>query len=128
MKKVETKIKAKTSPQKVIRAFLDDKMLKEWWGVERSLIDRRVGGAYALAWDIDEGGMKYVSTGTIRLYNPKGLLVIEKFVYLNYEKPILGPMSLTIKAERQNDLTNIYICQDGYKEGEHWTWYYEAVK
>ncbi len=127
MRKVETKIAINASPQKIIKAFTDSKMLGDWWGVERNLIQLKPGGLYSLAWKITENGFGFVSTGIIKEYQFDSKLVIENFAYFNPERSILGPMSLTIKAMRKGELTELYICQDGYQDGQDWNWYYEAV-
>ena len=103
-------------------------MLEDWWNVERTLINAREGGLYTLTWNVSEKGIGYVSSGIIKKYNPKGELIITDFVYLNPEKPFLGPMTLTVKATEKDHITDVYICQDGYQYGENWDWYFEAVK
>ena len=128
MKKVEVNIEINTKPEKVIKAFTDLKMLNEWWGVEKSLIEKKIGGLYTIAWGVTEKGMGYVSTGIIRKYDANRELEIDNFAYLNPEKPFLGPMSLTVRAIEKNGVSGVYLCQDGYQEGENWDWYYNAVK
>lgn len=128
MKKVEVNIAIKTTPEMVIKAFTDPKMLNDWWHVERVLIEKKKGGLYTLAWNISEKGFGFVSSGIIETYDPNGELIITDFVYLNPEKSFLGPMSLTIKAVANGEFTDVYLCQDGYQSGEDWDWYYEAVK
>lgn len=44
------------------------------------------------------------------------------------ERPFLGSMGLTVRAVKNDGLTNVYLCQDGYQEGDDWDWYYQAVK
>ena len=128
MKKVEVNLQINAKPEEVIKAFTNPTMLKEWWGVEKNLIQKKAGGLYIIGWDITEKGMKYVSTGVIKKYNPKLELEIADFAYLNPEKSFLGPMTLTVRAVEKNEVTEVYLCQDGYQEGEDWDWYYEAVK
>ncbi len=128
MKKVEVTLQIKTTPENVIKAFTDPVMLREWWGVEKSLIQKKIGGLYTLTWNITKNGIGYVSSGIIKKYHPVKELVIADFVYLNPEKPFLGPMTLTIRAEEKNGMTEVYLCQDGYQEGDSWDWYYQAVK
>ena len=128
MKKVEVYIKIATEPENVISAFTELQMLKEWWGVEKCLIQKKVGGLYTIAWNVDETGMGYVSSGIIEKYNPNKELKIVDFVYLNPGKNFLGPMSLTVRVGKVNEISEVYLCQDGYQVGEDWTWYYEAVK
>jgi hypothetical protein len=78
--------------------------------------------------NITNNGFGYVSTGIIKHYQPKGLLEIDHLVYLNPEHPLLGPMTLTIKATEKEGRTALYLCQDGYQNGEEWDWYFEAVR
>lgn len=127
MRKVELNISIDVLPEKVIMAFLDFQMLNKWWQVERSLIEKCIGGVYALAWQVTENGFGFVSTGIIKNYEPFSILEIEKLVYLNPEKMLLGPMSLTIKATENEGKTALYLCQDGYQSGGDWDWYYNAV-
>jgi hypothetical protein len=93
-------------------------MLKDWWGVERTLIEKKVGGIYTLAWNISDKSIGFVSTGIIREYKTKNTLVVDNFVYLNPDKPFLGPMTLTIRAKEKSNISEIYLCHDGYLTGQ----------
>lgn len=128
MKKVEVTITIQTSPEKIIAAFTEPEMLKDWWKVERTLIDKKLGGPYILAWNISKQGFGFVSSGIIKEYQPARLLVVDNFVYLNPEKSFLGPMSLTVSAKKKVDKTEMYLCQDGYQSSTDWDWYFESVK
>lgn len=127
MKKVEASIEVEVTPQLALDAFILHKHLNGWWGVERSFVEPKPGGLYSLAWQISEGGIKYISTGVISEYKAGRKLLIDKFVYFNPEKPILGPLQLSVDVESSGKNTKISVCQAGYQEGEHWQWYYEAV-
>lgn len=128
MKKVEVTITIDTTPERVVQAFTDSSMLRDWWSVERALIGEQQGGPYTLAWNITAQGFGFVSSGIIGDYQPGSMLRIDQLVYLNPGQPILGPMTLTIKARAQNGKAELYLCQDGYQSGPGWDWYYEAVK
>ena len=128
MRKVEELITINVAPHHVITAFTNAQMLKDWWKVERSLIDLRIGGLYTLTWNISENGFGYVSSGLISKYNPQSELVISNFVYLNPERQLLGPMNLIVRASKHTNGSKVYLCQDGYQSGGDWDWYYEAVK
>ncbi|MDH7448422.1 hypothetical protein [Aquimarina sp. 2201CG14-23] len=41
MGKVEVNIAIDTKPENVIKAFIDSKMLRDWWNVEKSLIEKK---------------------------------------------------------------------------------------
>lgn len=128
MRKVEVKIAVKAEPVEVIDAFMDLEKLKEWWGVERALIKTHVGHPYVLTWLIGQEGFGYVTSGIVELYDRNAEIKIRDMVYLNPQRSILGPMSLTVRAEKNYSATQVYLCQDGYQSGEDWNWYYAAVK
>ncbi|RPI75190.1 MAG: SRPBCC domain-containing protein [Ignavibacteriales bacterium] len=128
MKKVESKIIINASPQDIIDAFLEFEQLKKWWNVERVLIEKKNGGIYSLAWNISEKGFKYISTGIINSYKPAHHLYISDYLYFNPEKQILGPMSLKVEVKEKKTGTELYLCQDGYRDSGDWEWYFESVK
>ncbi len=127
MKKVEVTTTIRAHPAAVIAAFTDTEMLRDWWNVECTLIEKKPGGLYTLAWDISEKALGFISTGIIREYQSHGLLIIDNFVYINPAKSFLGPMTLTINAKENGDTTDFYLYQDGYQTGADWDWYYDAV-
>lgn len=128
MRKVEVTIDINSSPKAIISAFTDPDKLRDWWNVEKTLINKKVGGLYTLTWNLSEKGFGYVSTGTIKEYHPDKILVIENFVYLNPDKSFLGPMTLTVRIKEKGNTTEVYLCQDGYQNGTDWDWYYNTVK
>lgn len=128
MRKVEVAANIKTSPERALEAFLDPAMLADWWGVERCLIEPRDGGLYSLAWNVTEAGFGFVSTGLIKRFQPGRLLEIEKVVYMNPERPLLGPLGLTVQAAKEaGAMTRVTLCQSGYQEGADWDWYHQVV-
>lgn len=127
MRKVEVTTHIRTTPTKLISAFIKPDMLRGWWSVERTLIDPKPGGVYTLAWNVTDKGFGFVSTGIIKSYQSESTLIVDNFVYLNPEKSMLGPMSLTIKAKHKGNVAEIYLCQDGYQPGGDWDWYHDVV-
>ncbi|HEY6504702.1 MAG TPA: SRPBCC domain-containing protein [Chitinophagaceae bacterium] len=129
MRTVGSDIEMAVSPEKIILAFTDDELLRNWWGVERCLVELKPGGIYTLAWDITESGIKYVSTGIIKAYDPSGLLHIEKYIYLSPGRSFLGPQGLKITAVSTGNGCKVSLAQGPYPENvsEDWNWYYEAV-
>ena len=128
MRKVEVAIDLNCSAQKAFNAFIDQDQLKEWWRVERSLIETKPGGVYSLAWNVTTHGFQYISTGLITVFEPGRELFIDHFVYFNPEKSILGPTYLSVKLENDSPFTKLKLVQGGYQDGEDWNWFYKAVK
>lgn len=128
MKKIEVRITMRAEPRQIIRAFTDSEVLKDWWEVERSLIDLYVGQPYILVWLIGDQGFKHVTSGVIDAYDREGMIRIRDMVYLNPKRTIFGPMSLTVKTGKTYSGTQVYLCQDGFQSGGDWDWYYKSLK
>ena len=127
MRAVETKINIRTTPEAALQAFLQLNALKDWWHVERGLVEPRVGGVWAFAWERSEQGFKYVITGRITSLDPARRLVISDMLYFNPDRPVFGPMTLTVEAAPAELGSVLTIRQEGYRDGEDWDWYYKVV-
>ena len=127
MRNVEASITINASCKEVLQCFTHQEYLNGWWGVERSFIDLKKGGNYVLTWNITPKGFGFVSTGIIAEYDPEEHLFIKDMMYLNPERPILGPMSLEIIIDPAGELSKLYVKQSGYQDGPDWDWYYQEV-
>ena len=129
MRVVNCNIFINTGPEKIISAFTYAEKLKDWWGVERCLVECKTGGAYTLGWGISNDGIKYISTGVIKKIETDRCLHIGNMVYLNPEHPFIGPQDLKIDIERKGEGCQLKLEQGPYPENneEHWDWYYRAV-
>lgn len=127
MKSVRSSVDLPVAPELALEMFLNLTHMQNWWGVERGLVELKVGGCWTVAWQISDKGFGYVSTGIISEYEPVSKLKIDNMVYLNPEKPLLGPMTLEINVKPENGGTLLTVEQSGYREGEDWEWYYNAV-
>ncbi len=130
MVNVEVHIKINVLPNRVIEAFVNPELLGKWWGVERAFIEPREGGVYTLNWGISEQGIKYISTGIIASYDPEEHIHIDRYMYINPERPILGPLHLTVHASPVAGGSMVHLTQGPYPQhaGAHWDWYYKVVK
>ena len=128
MRKVEATQVIHCSAEQIFRAFIQPDLLRQWWKVDRSLIEPRQGGVYSLAWNVSREGFQYISTGIITVFKPGKELMIDHFVYFNPERPILGPTFLSVKLEDKVSSTVVNLIQGGYQFGEEWDWFYNAVK
>ena len=127
-RRVTRSVQIQASPERVLRAFLEPEQMKKWWGVARSLVEERKGGVWALAWGDSEQGYKSVVSGVLKSFQPPKRIRIEPLVYFNPERPVLGPMRLSISVREKAEGTRLSVRQDGYGEGADWDWYYEAVR
>ena len=126
-RKVSRSVQIQASAERVWRAFLDPEQMKQWWGAARGLVEERKGGVWALAWGDAEQGYKNVVSGVLKSFLPHKRLRIQSLVYFNPERPVLGPMRLSISLKEKEGRTRVSVRQDHYGEGLDWDWYYDAV-
>lgn len=112
---------------RVLEQFVDVEAMRRWWSVDRGLVEPRAGGLWALAWEVSPQGFRYVTTGTIDVYEPGRRLEIVDLVYFNPKRSVLGPMQLFVMVQPSEEGTRITVRQDGYQYGEDWDWYHEAA-
>ena len=58
MRTVQVELVIGAPPDRVLDAFVDTDALREWWDVDRGLIDAREGGVWSLAWDRSDKGFR----------------------------------------------------------------------
>jgi hypothetical protein len=127
-KSVETSLVIAADGEAVLEAFLDVEAMQVWWGLDRGLVEAREGGVWALTFERSPQGFAYVTTGRIDTLIRGERVQIGNLVYVSPERPVLGPLSLSILAERVSvGVTLMTIRQDGYGDGADWSWYYQAV-
>jgi uncharacterized protein YndB with AHSA1/START domain len=115
------------APQ-VLHAFLDVEKLRGWWGNQQGFVEARPGGMWVVTWDVPVEGFGYVAlTGTIRSLEAGKRLEIENLAYLNKNRAILGPMSLTVSVTEREGTSHVVVRQAGYQSGGDWDWYYQLV-
>ena len=126
-KYVTSEIRINSTVDKILDALLELKHLKVWWGVDSALIEKKDGGLYTITWLKSEHGIKFISTGRIKLYDRNSHLHLEDVVYLNSEKPILGPFTIQYNIKENKSHCILSVKQGGFKKGEVNEWYYKAV-
>ncbi len=124
---VESQIRIKSDAASILSALLDFKHLKEWWGVDSAFIEKKDGGLYTITWLKSKHGIKFISSGRIKFYDKRSHLELENMLYINSEKPIIGPCSLRYDIEEKSNYSILKIRQGGFKKGKTWNWYYQAV-
>ncbi len=126
---VVSEIRINCDPKEILEALMDINHLKAWWGVDSCFIERKDGGLYTLTWLRSSEGIKFISTGRINLYNYRSHLYLEDVLYINSEKPILGPFTIKYDVAAHDNYSILKVTQNGFKkEGDTiWDWYYKAV-
>ena len=124
---VETTVALEAGPERAIRAFLDAEDLAGWWGVTRSLVDARPGGAWSVAWDAyGDAATDHSWFGVLRELG-EHRLVIGPLIQNEPERPLFGPLEIEIVAEAAGEGSRLTVLHHGYQHGEHWDWLHAAV-
>ena len=128
-KRIISEIRIKSKAKVILEALLELEHLKQWWGVDSCFIQPKDNGLYCLTWLKSVDGIKFISTGRIGLYNPRSHLHLEDMLYINSEKPILGPFTIRFDVEEKDHYSILTVIQNGFIKngGELWDWYYRAV-
>ena len=87
-------IRIRSQANEIIDALIDLSKLKQWWGVDGGIIESKDGGIYCTTWLKSNHGVKFVSTGRIKLLDRNAYLHLEDMIYINSEKGILGPYNI----------------------------------
>ena len=124
---VTTTVPVSSSPERVLRAFVDPDDLRGWWKVSRSLAEDRPGGVWSVAWDdFGEERTHHAWVGVVEERAPRRLLVAP-LVMIEPQRPLFGPMRLEVVATPAAVGTSLTVSHHGYRRGEHWDWIHDAV-
>jgi uncharacterized protein YndB with AHSA1/START domain len=115
------------APTAVLAQFTEVEAMQRWWSVARGLVDARVGGIWAVGWNLSPAGYGYVETGVITRLVPDAELRIENLTYFHPARSVLGPMTLRVSVRPAKAGTELRVEQAGYQSGDDWDWYYAAV-
>ena len=122
----EIRIRAKS--EEIIAALIDSDKLKEWWGIDSAFIEKKDGGLYTTTWMRTTEGIKFISSGRIRLYNRLSHLYLEDMIYINSERQvILGPFTIKYDIEQESDYCILKVKQNNIAKDPDLDWYYKAV-
>ena len=92
-----------------------------------SLVEPKVGGTFAVAWNITTAGFGFVTTGVIGALEPERVLRMDSYTYFHPERPIFGGMTLLVEARREGTGSVLRVVQEGYRDGADWDWHHDAV-
>ena len=126
-KNVNAEIRIKSKASDIINAFVNPDTLNKWWATASVYIEQKDGGLYTLSWLKSDAGVKFILTGRINVLNKRSHLHLEDVLYINAEKPILGPTRIKIDAEEKSAYSLVKISQIGFGKTEEWHWYHNLM-
>ena len=104
--------------------------IRQWWGAARAVVLAEAGGTWAAAWGDDEDDPDYVTTATIRVFEPPRRMVLTDFRYYAREEPLPFEadfvLEFLVRSHPQG--ATLRVRQDGFPTGPEADEYYAACQ
>ena len=123
-------------PARVIAAFFNDRDLKNWWQVTKSVTVPRPLGTYAIEWESTDfkdsvlGRLGGAFHGTIIDYRPNAAFFLAEAFWQPPDGDPIGPMALEVQARPHGNgrATMLTVRQTGEGEGPRWDRYFQIMR
>jgi uncharacterized protein YndB with AHSA1/START domain len=111
-------IQLAVAPEEVFAILITPSEIRDWWFASRAIVMAREGGTWAVAWGKKEDDPDYITTATIRVFEPPRRLLLADFKY--YAKLGQPPFEVDLKADFTVtpvvDGSILQVTQDGFPE------------
>lgn len=132
---VERTIVVHAPPARVLQAFFDQRDLREWWQVWRSITVARPLGTYSVEWGPTEyrdeilGRLGGAFQGTVIDYRAGAEFFVADAYWMPPDGEPIGPMALEVRCTEHGDAgtTALYVRQGAEDEGPRWQRYFVVV-
>jgi uncharacterized protein YndB with AHSA1/START domain len=107
------------SPERLFALLHTPSAIRGWWGAARAIVLAETGGVWAAAWGADEDDPDYITTATIREFDPPRKMVLADYRY----KARTGPLpfeadfvtEFLVLPHEQGAI--LRVTQDGFPSG-----------
>lgn len=103
-------------PSEVFAALITPSQLRGWWSVSRAIVIPQAGGIWCATWGDDEDTPDYISSATIKVFEPDRKLVLSDYQYVSPEGglPFEADFKTTFEIQSHNDGSEMTITQTGF--------------
>lgn len=88
-------IELAVAPEEAFAILHTPSAIRSWWFADRAIVLAREDGSWAAAWGDDEDDPNYITTATIKVFEPPRRLVLSDFKYYAKEGPLPFEANLT---------------------------------
>lgn len=108
--------KLKQSPAVVFAALITPTQLRGWWSVNRAIVIPKTGGTWCATWGTDEDNPDYISSATIRVFEPNQKLVLGDYQYTSPEGglPFEADFETTFAIDPDGSGSILTVTQTGF--------------
>jgi uncharacterized protein YndB with AHSA1/START domain len=111
-------IELAVAPEGVFAILHTPSAIRNWWFANRAIVMAQEGGTWAAAWGENEDDPDYITTATIKVFDPPSRLVLSDFKYYSKEEPL--PFDANFETEftviPAADGSILQVSQDGFPE------------
>jgi uncharacterized protein YndB with AHSA1/START domain len=109
-------IELPVAPEEVFAILHTPSAIRDWWFASRAIVMAQEGGTWAAAWGENEDDPDYITTATIKVFDPPRRLLLADFKY--YAKsgslPFDAALSAEFTVEPAPNGSVLKINQDGF--------------
>ncbi|MGD8866819.1 MAG: SRPBCC domain-containing protein [Gemmatimonadales bacterium] len=118
------------SPERVFALLHTPSAIRQWWSAATAVVVPEPGGIWAAAWGEDEDAPDYVTTATMRTFDPPQRIVFAEYRYHSKD----GPLPFDAEFETEFLVTPhergavLRVTQDGFPAGPEADDFYAACE
>jgi uncharacterized protein YndB with AHSA1/START domain len=103
-------------PAIVFRALITPSQIRGWWSVRRAIVIPKTGGIWAATWGDNEDSPDYVSSATIKVFEPNRNLVLGDYQYISPDGglPFEANFETTFEVRPKKEGTELTVTQTGF--------------
>jgi uncharacterized protein YndB with AHSA1/START domain len=118
------------SPEKLFGLLHTPSAIREWWGAARALVMPQEGGFLAAAWGTNEDDPDYVSSATLRVFDPPRRLVFSDYRYHAKTGPLpfVADFTTEFTVAPVPEGARLRVVQEGFPAGKEADDFYAACE
>ncbi len=103
-------------PEEAFEILHKPSAIRDWWFADHAIVLAREGGSWAAAWGDNEDDPNYITTATIKIFDPPRRLILSDFKYYAKEGPLPFEANLTTEFTviPAGEGSILQVSQDGF--------------
>lgn len=104
------------SPNRVFELLITPSAICQWWNADRAIVMAIENGVWAAAWGQEEDNPDYISSSTIKTFDPPRRLVLDdcKYYARAGQPPFEANMTIEFVIEESPHGAVLRVIQDGF--------------
>ena len=120
MRNHDRSIEINATPERIFAALVTPSDIRKWWNAARAIVLAMQGGLWVAAWGEEEDWPDYITSASIRLYEPPRHISLSRYNY--YAKSGRLPFEADFMTDFIVDASSrggiVRVVQDGFPDGK----------